>query len=70
MNWKDILERAAWTFMQTFLAAILASPIFTDSTLNLGAIKSAAVAGLAAVLSLAKGVVASYQGSGNAALPG
>jgi len=43
---KDMLERAAWTFAQSFLA------IFAID--NLGTLRVAAIAGLAAALSVVK----------------
>ncbi len=47
---KSLSIRAARTFLQTFLAVLLASPALNLSTPGL---KAAAVAGLASVLSLA-----------------
>ena len=43
---KDTLERAAWTFAQAFLGVFLVS--------DLASVKSAAVAGVAAAISVAK----------------
>lgn len=43
---KDILERAAWTFAQAFLGVFLVS--------DLASVKGAAIAGLAAAISVAK----------------
>lgn len=53
MNWRDVLERAGWTFLQTFLSVLLVSEI---GWLTADALKVAAIAGLAAVLSLVKTV--------------
>ena len=47
---KSLLVRAARTFLQTFLAILLASPVLNLSGSGL---KAAAVAGLASVLSMA-----------------
>jgi hypothetical protein len=47
---KSLLIRAARTFLQTFLAILLASPVLNLSGSGL---KAAAVAGLASVLSMA-----------------
>lgn len=74
INWRDVGERVLWTFLQAFFGVLVAR-LVVDDTLNLsnfdvGLLQSAAVAGLAAVASLVKGVIASFQGSGNAALPG
>jgi|TARA_B100000959_G_scaffold226220_1_gene240736 hypothetical protein len=43
---NNMLERAAWTFVQAFLAVFVVS--------DLASVKSAAVAGLAAALSIVK----------------
>lgn len=64
MPWKDIAERALWTFAQAFAAAL-----FARGTLDIDTIQAAALAGAAAVLSLVKGLVASRIGSPDAALP-
>lgn len=59
----DLLERAAWTAAQAFLA------VFTVSDLSTA--RTGAIAAAAAVLSLVKGLVASRTGDGSAAtLPG
>lgn len=62
---KDIAERAVWTFVQAFTAAW----VVVDGQLAPSA-KTAALAGLAAVVALIKGVAASRLGEQNAALPG
>ena len=55
---KDTLERAAWTFAQSFLGVFVVS--------DLASVKAAAVAGMAAAISVAKtfvkGKVAAYHG--------
>ena len=43
---NNMLERAAWTFVQAFLAVFVVS--------DLASVKSAAVAGLAAALSIVR----------------
>lgn len=58
---KDIGERAVWTFVQTFLAVFVIDDLST--------VRPAAVAALAAVLSVVKGFVATRVGDGTAALP-
>jgi hypothetical protein len=55
---KDILERAAWTFIQGFATIILAS-----GTLNITVLQAAGVAGGMAVLSLVKSMAASKIGA-------
>lgn len=47
MNWKDILERAAWTFIEGFLGGITFS-LEMDKTMLLAAL----MAGLSALKSL------------------
>lgn len=49
MDWKNILERAGWTFLQAGLAVVVAA-----DALDITVWKAAAVAGVAAVLSLVK----------------
>ncbi len=56
MNYRDILERAVVTFLQAFLSVFAVA--------DLASVEAAAVAGAAAVLSLAKSVVASQFGDG------
>ena len=52
-DWKNILERAGWTFVQAAAAGLIVIPA-TDW--DLGLAKAAALAGVAAVLSLVKTV--------------
>jgi hypothetical protein len=61
---RDVLERVAWTFLQAFAATLIASGFFSvDNVTDLSILQKAGVAGVAAVLSLLKGVVASQIGS-------
>jgi len=46
-NYRDIIERTAWTFAQAFLATFAVSDLST--------LKSAAIAGVAAALAVVKG---------------
>lgn len=57
----DVAERAVWTFLQTFLGVFVVTDLATA--------EQAAVAGLAAVLSVVKGFVATKIGQPDAALP-
>jgi len=57
MDYRDVLERAAATFLQAFLSVFAVA--------DLSSAKSAAVAGVAAVLSLIKGIAASRFGDGS-----
>lgn len=50
---RDTLERAAWTFAQAFVSALLLVPV---AAWDKKAILAAALAGVAAVLSLVKTV--------------
>lgn len=59
--YRDIGERAVWTFIQAFLAVFMIDDFST--------VRPAAVAGLAAVLSVVKGFVATRVGEPTAALP-
>lgn len=50
MNWKNILERAAWTFIQAFLVALpSAFSLDLDGAAWKSALFSAACAGLSAL---------------------
>ena len=50
INWKDILERAAWTFAEGFLIALPASfTIGMDGATWKSALAAAAMAGLSAL---------------------
>ena len=69
---RDLAERAVWTFLQSF-AATAAMDYFVigveQGQFNLGLLRTAALAGIASVLSMLKSLIASKQGSGDAALP-
>lgn len=54
--WYDTGERAVWTFVQTFLAFILAAEIW-NAVDKVSLVKQAAAAGIAACLSILKSVV-------------
>lgn len=54
MNWKDIFERAAWTFVQGALGAITALPLLTDLQGWEAVGVAAASGGLGALLSFFK----------------
>lgn len=60
----DLLERSGWTFVQTFFATLLLSGVLDSDVLNLEAWK---VAGVAALLSAVKSVIAQQFGTGTAA---
>lgn len=50
MNWKNIIERAAWTFVEGFLVALPAgAQLGTDWNAWKAALFAAAMAGLSAV---------------------
>jgi hypothetical protein len=52
----DAVERLVWTAVQSFLATIIASPVF--DSLGLGWQDALKVAGFAALLSVAKSILA------------
>ena len=54
MDWKNILSRAAWTFVQAALATFAAVEIAFNADSFKGALVAAGVAGGAAVLSFLK----------------
>ncbi|MDP6946022.1 MAG: Holin [Myxococcota bacterium] len=60
MNFTDVAERSVVTFAEAFLAAL----VVTD----LSSAKGAVMAGVAAVVSLAKSIVASLKGDGTPSL--
>lgn len=50
MDWKDVLERAAWTFMEGFLVALFATlSIGMDEATFKSAVLGAAMAGVSAM---------------------
>lgn len=54
MNWKNILERAAWTFLEGFLVALpAASGLGLDAAAWKAALLGALMAGLSAVKTFA-----------------
>lgn len=54
MNWKNILERALWTFLEGFLVALpAASSLGVDAAAWKAALLGAAMAGLSALKTLA-----------------
>lgn len=60
----DLLERSAWTFVQTFLGVILAAGLIDSASLDLDAWKAAAIA---AAIAGVKAVIAQQFGNGTAA---
>lgn len=58
MNWKNILERAAWTFLEGFLVALpAATELGMDSSAWTAALIAAAMAGLSALKTFALEVI-------------
>ena len=69
MNWNNIIERAAWTFAQAFVAAFsigLTGWTQGDWTALKTAALSGAVAGAAALLSLIKTIAQEKLGGSDA----
>lgn len=57
---KDLVERVVATFVQAFVAALLASPVFDNLAglhVNLSSFEAAGLAGIAAVVSLVKNLL-------------
>jgi len=54
--WNDVIERAAWTFVQAFLGAFPIAGIGTDLAAWKAAALSGLAAGIAALISLIKNV--------------
>src|SRR5690348_11617931 len=70
--WIDLTERVVWTFIEAFLAVVIASGVFTGHydlhrTSLLSLASKAAIAGLAAVVALVKGLIAKFIGARNTA---
>lgn len=62
VNWKDILERAAWTFAEGFLIALpVTFTVGMDGAAWKAAVLSAAMAGLSALKTLAINIVKSHK---------
>lgn len=62
INWKDILERAAWTFAEGFLIALPATfSVGMDGAAWKSALFSAAMAGLSALKTLAIDIIKQYK---------
>lgn len=67
MDWKDIGIRAAKTFLQAFLAVLIATEIGSAADFaSLEMLDQAAVAGVAAFLSFAQNTLTMWGGSKNA----
>lgn len=61
INWKDIIERAAWTFVEGFLVALPATfSIGMDGVAWKSALVGAAMAGLSALKTFAIEIVKQY----------
>lgn len=58
MDWKNILTRAAWTFVQAALSTFVAVEVAFDVASIKAALVASAVAGGAALLSFVKTVAA------------
>jgi hypothetical protein len=63
MDWKNILTRAAWTFVQAALATFTAIEVSLNVESVKAALIAAAVAGGSALLSFVKTVIAEYLAS-------
>ena len=64
----DVGERVFWTFSQTFLGLLVVSGWFEVANVaDVSILQSAAVGGAAAVLSLLKGMAASFYGRSDSA---
>lgn len=64
INWKDVFERAAWTFVEGFLIALPATfSIGMDGAAWKSAVVSAAMAGLSALKTVVVDFVRTYRNS-------
>lgn len=65
MNWKNIIERAAWTFLEGFIVALpAASQLGVDAAAWKAALIGAAMAGLSAMKTLVLEVIKTARGEG------
>jgi hypothetical protein len=65
---RDLIERVVFTFLETFGAQLVASGFFTiEGVTDLAILEKAAIAGIASVLAVLKGLVARSVGSPNTA---
>jgi hypothetical protein len=61
---RDLIERVVWTWLQAFGATLIISDFFNvDNVTDVSILEQAALAGVAAVLALIKGLVATKVGS-------
>jgi len=54
INWSDVVERATWTFIETFMAMITGGAILNRET---DVIVSALIGGIAGALSVVKNAI-------------
>lgn len=64
---KDLAERAATTYVESFVGLLLASNVFLNGSINVKAVGAAAVAALPAALSVVKSLVAKHLGDPDSA---
>ena len=64
---RDLAERVAATFAQGFIGLFLLSGAEVTGVVDFSSVKKAAIAGVFAVLSLIKGLIASRVGDKNSA---
>lgn len=60
INWKDVLERAAWTFAEGFLVALPVFDVAMDGAAWKAALLGAAMAGLSALKTFAIEIVKNH----------
>ncbi|MBP3540014.1 MAG: hypothetical protein J6J62_09240 [Oscillospiraceae bacterium] len=65
MDWKNIIERAAWTFLEGFIVALpAASQLGVDAAAWKAALIGASMAGLSALKTLVLEVIKTAKGEG------
>lgn len=64
---RDIVERAAKTYVQVLIGLVLAENVFADGTVDLSVLQTAAVAAIPAALSVVSSALSQFRGDPDSA---